>query len=285
MTDQKTTEFAFLEAFTAELSAKKLVFPTSLSATMKIRKALSQPDISTDMVARIIGTEPVLSAKVLYLSNSVMFNPQGRKIGDLRAATNLLGFSAIRNIAISIGMKQLAENKYNGSLSAQMDGLWRRSLRVAALSMVIARTYTRLSADKAMLAGLLHDIGKFYILNRANHYQELFSSEQVLWDLIDHWHASIGSAILEDWEISEDIRVAVLDHRDHQPGATHKIALIDVVVVADFLDAHFVDESIAELDWNTVPASFKVLNIDKDNIDALMQETRTELALVLKAIN
>lgn len=285
MTDQKNTEFAFLEAFTAELSAKKLVFPTSLGATMKIRKALSQADISIDMVARIIGTEPVLSAKVLHLSNSASFNPQGRKIADLRAATNLLGFSAVRNLAISIGMKQLAENKYNGSLSDQMDGLWRRSLRVAALAMVIARTYTRLSADKAMLAGLLHDIGKFYILNRANHYQELFKSEQVLWDLIDHWHASIGSAILEDWEISDDIRVAVMDHRDHRPGPTHKVGLIDVVAVADFLDAHFVNESMDTLDWNTVPVSFKLLNIDKDNIEALMQETRAELALVLKAIN
>lgn len=252
---------------------------------MKIRKALSHPDISTDMVARIIGTEPVLSAKVLHLSNSASFNPQGRKIADLKNAVTLLGFSAVRNIAIAIGMKQLAENKYNGNLSAQMDGLWRRSLRVAALSMVIARKYTRLSADKAMLAGLLHDIGKFYILNRANHYNDLFSSEKVLWDVIDRWHTSIGSAILEDWEISEDIRVAVMDHRDHRPGPKHRVDLIDVVTVADFLDAHFVDDTIDKLDWNSVPASFRLLGIDKENIDVLMSETRVELALVLKAIN
>ncbi|MFZ6767897.1 HDOD domain-containing protein [Undibacterium sp. Di26W] len=285
MTAQKNAEFAFLEAFTAELSAKKLVFPTSLGATMKIRKALSQADISTDMVARIIGTEPVLSAKILHLSNSASFNPQGKKITDLRGATVLLGFAAVRNIAVSIGMKQLAENKFNGSLSAQMDGLWRRSLRVAALAMVIAKTHTRLSADKAMLAGLLHDIGKFYILNRANHYQDLFTSEQTLWELIDHWHASIGSAILEDWEISEDIRVAVMDHRDHNPGSGHKLGLIDVVAVADFLDGHFVNETIAELDWSKVPGSFQLLDITPENIDELMQSTRTELALVLKAIN
>ncbi|MCH8619809.1 HDOD domain-containing protein [Undibacterium sp. TS12] len=285
MTDQKNAEFAFLEAFTAELSAKKLVFPTSLGATMKIRKALSQADISTDMVARIIGTEPVLSAKILHLSNSASFNPQGKKIGDLKNATTLLGFSAVRNIAISIGMKQLAENKYNGSLSTQMDGLWRRSLRVAALSMVIARKHTRLSADKAMLAGLLHDIGKFYILNRANHYVDLFSTEKALWEVIDRWHASIGSAILEDWEISDDIRVAVMDHREHNPGPAHKVGLIDVVAAADFLDAHFVENTIDQLDWSTVPSSFRLLDIDKENIDELMAETRTELALVLKAIN
>ncbi|MDE2429714.1 MAG: HDOD domain-containing protein [Burkholderiales bacterium] len=283
--NEKPKAFTFIEDFTAELSAKKLVFPTSLAATMKIRKALSQPDISNDMVARIIGTEPVLSAKLLYLSNSASFNPQGKKITDLRAATMLLGFSAVRNIAISIGMKQLAENKYNGTLSTQMDGLWRRSLRVAALSMVIARNYTKLSADKAMLAGLLHDIGKFYILNRAHHYQDLFVSEKTLWDLVDQWHTSIGAAILEDWEISEDIHDAVMEHKGYQPAPNSRPGLIDIVTTADFLDAHFVNESLEHLNWDSVPKSLKNLKIDPENIEALMQETRTELALVLKSIS
>lgn len=280
----KSGEFAFIEDFTAELSAKKLVFPTSLSATMKIRKALSHPDISTEVVARIIGTEPVLSAKVLHLSNSASFNPQGRKISDLRSATLLLGFSAIRNIAISIGMKQLAENKYNGNLTSQMDGLWRRSLRVAALSMVIARHFTKLSADKAMLGGLLHDIGKFYILNRAHHYRDLFASEQMLWDVIDQWHTSIGAAILEDWDIADDIRSAVLDHKDYPISQGGRATLIDVVAAADYLDAHFVNESLDDLDWANVPHALKTLQINMDNIESLMQETRTELALVLSAI-
>ena len=167
MSANKTHEFAFLEDFSNELSNKKLIFPTSLAATMKIRKALSQPDISNNVIARIIGSEPVLSAKVLHLCNTAAFNPQSRVINDLRGATMLLGFAAVRNLAIAVGMKQLAENKFNGTLGTQLEGLWRRSLRVSALAMVIARRHTKLSADKAMLAGLLHGIGKFYILNRA----------------------------------------------------------------------------------------------------------------------
>ena len=285
MSDNKMSEFAFLEDFSKELSNKKLIFPTSVGATMKIRKALSQPDISNDVVARIIGSEPVLSAKILHLSNTATFNPQSRNVNDLRAATMLLGFAAVRNIAIAVGMKQLAENKFNGTLSTQMDGLWRRSLRVAALSMVIARTHTRLSADKAMLSGLLHDIGKFYILNRAHHFHDLFTSDKVLWDLIDQWHSSIGSAILEDWEISEDIRNAVLNHRGYTPGRIAKVCLTDVLTTADFLDAHFVSENIDELDWTVAPQSLSLLGVNQENIEKLLQDTKIELTIVMKAIS
>ncbi|NDI85675.1 HDOD domain-containing protein [Undibacterium crateris] len=280
----KKTEFTFLEDFTAELSAKKLVFPTSLGATMKIRKALSQPDISNDQVARIIGAEPVLSAKVLHLSNTASFNPSGRQVTDLRSATLLLGFAAVRNIAISVGMKQLAENKYKGGFSVQMDGLWRRSLRVAALAMVIARSKTRMSPDKAMLAGLLHDIGKFYILNRAHQYQDVFTSEAVLWNLIDDWNASIGAAILEDWEVPDEIRDAVVNFKHYQAAPQHKISLTDVLTTADFLDAVFVHNQPEQLDWSQVPASLQRLHIDADNLPALMLETKTELSIVLHAI-
>ncbi|MFZ4527812.1 MAG: HDOD domain-containing protein [Undibacterium curvum] len=281
---EKNAEFTFLEDFTAELSAKKLVFPTSLGATMKIRKALSQPDISNDQVARIIGAEPVLSAKVLHLSNTASFNPSGRQVTDLRSATLLLGFAAVRNIAISVGMKQLAENKYKGGFSVQMDGLWRRSLRVAALAMVVARNKTRMSPDKAMLAGLLHDIGKFYILNRAHQYQDIFTSEAVLWNLIDDWNASIGAAILEDWEVPDEIRDAVVNFKHYQAAPQHKISLTDVLTTADFLDAVFVHNQPEQLDWSQVPASLQRLHIDADNLPALMLETKTELSIVLHAI-
>lgn len=281
---EKNAEFTFLEDFTAELSAKKLVFPTSLGATMKIRKALSQPDISNDQVARIIGAEPVLSAKVLHLSNTASFNPSGRQVTDLRSATLLLGFAAVRNIAISVGMKQLAENKYKGGFSVQMDGLWRRSLRVAALAMVVARNKTRMSPDKAMLAGLLHDIGKFYILNRAHQYQDIFTSEAVLWNLIDDWNASIGAAILEDWEVPDEIRDAVVNFKHYQAAPQHKISLTDVLTTADFLDAVFVHNQPEQLNWSQVPASLQRLHIDADNLPALMLETKTELSIVLHAI-
>jgi putative nucleotidyltransferase with HDIG domain len=277
----KTSEFEFIKGLTAELSSKNLVFPTSLKTTMKIRRALDTPDISNDQIARIISAEPVLSAQVLKLANSAMFNRTDRKVEELRAATVLLGFGVVRNVAISVGMKQLKDHQASGQTSERMEGLWTRSMRVAALAFVLARNLTRLSSDKAMIAGLLHDVGKFYILNRACLYQDLFVSEEALWDLVDQWHADIGAAILDSWELPEDVRAAVMDHKSLDMAFTGKATLTDVVAAANFLDAHFVAQSIASLDWNKIPVPLQNLQLDAERTEKLMRETTQELASIL----
>lgn len=282
--NQRESEFEFIKGLSAELSSRNLVFPTSLKATMKIRQALDDPDMPTEQVARIISTEPVLSAQVLMLSNSAMFNRSSKKIEELRVAVTLLGFSVVRNVAISVGMKQLKDQQDNTSKSEQMEGLWTRSMRVAALSYVIARNRTKLSADKAMVAGLLHDIGKFYILSRAHQYQGLFTSDQALWELIDQWHADIGAAILESWEVSDDIREAVMDRKRTDLPLHTRPTLTDVVAAADFLDAGFVKQSLQDIDWSNVPGALRNLDLNEESASRLMTETRQEMAQILRVI-
>ncbi|QJQ07399.1 HDOD domain-containing protein [Undibacterium piscinae] len=282
--NSKESEFEFIKGLSAELSSKNLVFPTSLKTTMKIRRALDTPDISNDQVARIVSAEPVLSAQVLKLANSAMFNRSGKKVEELRGATVMLGFGVVRNVAISVGMKQLKDHQASGQSSERMEGLWTRSMRVAALSFVLARNLTRLSPDKAMIAGLLHDVGKFYILNRACLYQDLFVSEQALWELVDQWHVDIGAAILDSWEISEDIRAAVMDHKALDLAVTGRAGLTDVVAAANFLDAHFVAQSLATLDWANIPAPLQNLQLDPEKTEKLMKETTQELSSIMQIL-
>jgi putative nucleotidyltransferase with HDIG domain len=157
-------------------------------------------------------------------------------------------------------------------------------MRVAALSFVIAKNLTKLSPDKAMVGGLLHDIGKFYILSRAHQYAGLFSSDAALWDLVDQWHADIGVAILESWEVSDDIREAVMNRSRDDLAENSRPTLTDVVTAADFLDAGFVKQSLQEIDWNGKPVALKNLNLDQETSERLMRETRQEIAQILKVI-
>jgi putative nucleotidyltransferase with HDIG domain len=282
--NDKNSEFEFIQGLTAELSSKNLVFPTSLNATMKIRRALNNADISNDQVARLISAEPVLSAQVLKLANSAMFNRTDKRVVDLRSAVLALGFSVVRNVAISVGMKQLKENEANGQSAERMEGLWKRSLRVAALAFVLARNFTKISPDKAMITGLLHDVGKFYILNRASHYQDLFVTEAAIWGVVDHWHVDIGAAILENWEMPEDVCQAVMNHRTSELSTSNRASLTDVIAAANFLDAHFVARSIKVLDWNSVPASLHNLQLDLPKCEQLMDDTKDELNLIFQEL-
>jgi HD-like signal output (HDOD) protein len=281
----QSAEFEFIKALSAELSSRNLVFPTSLKVTMNIRQALDNPDVNNDQVAKLISMEPVLSAQVLMLSNTPMFNRSSKKIDEIKTAVGLMGFGVVRNVAISVGMKQLKDQQAHGQNSALMEGLWTRSIRVAALAYVIAKAKTRISPDKAMIAGLLHDIGKFYILSRICQYENLLHPTETMWDLIDQWHIDIGSAILDSWEVADDIRAAVMDRKN--PALTENIRanLTDVLVVADFLDEHFVKESIQDIDELHIPISMKNLGLDIKGIDTLLAETRQEIAQILKVLS
>ncbi len=283
MSQIKSTDYQILETFAAELSGKKLVFPTSLGATMKIRRALANPAITTDQVARVVASEPVLSAKVLALANSASLNPQGRKIADLRSAVTLLGMAALRNLALAIGLKQLAENQYTGQMAEHMHALWQRSLRVAACALVLARLSRRISPDKAMLAGLLHDIGKFYILNRAHHYQASLADPDAIWSLLEQWHSSIGSAILEDWDVPEEIRQAVTDYRDFQSQPGAKPGLPDLLILADQMQ-DYLHESVWQ-ETSALPVAAAIFELDHSAITELIANAQLELNLVLQAIN
>ena len=284
MTDH-SKEFQFIEDLTAELSTKELVFPTSLNVTMKIRHALNSPDISNDAVARIVGAEPVLSAYILRLANSAMFNQTGMPFTDLRKATMRLGHSMVRNVAISVGMKQLVQSKSSSEIPKVIDGLWKRCIRISALSFVVAKRLTRVNADTSMMAGLLLNIGKFYILNRAHAYDALFVDETALWELVDRWHANIGTAILESWEVPEEISNAVLNGAD--AGYAHRGApdLTDVVIAADFLDGKFYSNSDGDnVEWGELPQPLVALDLDQEKSTVLIEDTRDELALIFQAI-
>ena len=285
MTDLRAKEFEFLEKLSEELSTGELLFPTSLTVTMKIRRALSDPTASIDKVARIIGAEPVLSAQILRLANSVAYNAGGGPTNDLRQAAVRLGFEMTRNVAIAVGMKQLVQTKSNTEGAQLVNGLWKRSIRVAALAFVMARKLTRLNPDAAMMGGLLHDIGKFYILNRANEFADIFPDRQALWDVIDRWHLSIGAAILDSWDISSDVQAAVLEHRELE--RTHKGPpdLTDVVMAADVLDAKHQLDRERVTDWNKLPPGLVRLNLDLPAATSLLAEMTGELDLIFQALS
>ena len=277
--------FEFIERLAAELSSGQLVFPTSLEATMRIRKALMDPNASVDKVAQIVGTEPVLSAQLLQLCNSVALQPSGKPVADVRTAVVRLGFNMVQNAAIAIGMKQLTQAKSHAKVQPLIEGLWKRSLRVAALSYVIAKRFTRLNADTAMLSGLLHEIGKFYILTRARDYAALFPDEAARWEVVDQWHAHIAAAILESWQIPDEIAIAVRDHRDFNREHKGPADLTDVLTASDFLDGIHRKTQIQEADWDRPPPAIACLGLNREMSQELMQETKQELDQIVKALS
>ncbi|PKO86628.1 MAG: hypothetical protein CVU18_14030 [Betaproteobacteria bacterium HGW-Betaproteobacteria-12] len=235
----KAQRFQMLEDIAEELSGE-VVFPTYFDAVLRLRKILQDPEQSMATIAAAVAVEPLISAKLLHLANSVAFNPDGRQVVDLKSAIMRLGLNAVRSAALSIVMTQLLRARGMADYAEITQGLWEHSIKTSAAARVIAKTTPRLNADEAMLAGLIHDLGAFYMLYRATQYDELRHRPESIKYLIIQWHESIGVSLLNALGIPEEIVDSTIDHDRLRPPPSPIRNLQDTIYVANMLaGGHF----------------------------------------------
>jgi putative nucleotidyltransferase with HDIG domain len=234
MDEAAQPSFRFLQQLAIDISKREISFPTFIDATLRVRRALNNPKMDTARVARAIGAEPLLAARIMHVANSAGLGPPGAAVGDLKAAILRLGYSTVKSVATSVAMAQLAVAKDMRPFLVRGAAVWRHSLDVAAIAHVLARKLTRLNPDEALFCGLVHDIGHFYLLSRVSKYPELAQDSDALDAVLEEWHAPIGHAVLGAFELPEAVLTAVAEHHaNHYPNPLRKLS--DVIVAANLL--------------------------------------------------
>ena len=161
--------------------------------------------------------------------------------------------------------------------------LWQRNVKVAAMSLVTARCWTSLSPDKALLAGLMHGIGRVYILTRAIHHPALFADVECYARIVRDWHVSIAKAVLESWDISPDVIEAVEHHEKVDRRGAGSPDLTDVLNIANLLSTFHADRPQLEKRLQETTASQR-LGLTPDACQKAVQETAAELASLRQAL-
>ncbi len=211
-TDANGFAYRFLQDIAQDLSRKDLKFPTFIDASLGVRMALGKKDLSNADLARVVGSEPLLSARVVALANSVALNPTGREVSDLKNAVMMVGQNSVRSLAVSLAMDQIAHAKEIEPFKAQAKQVWEHSLEVAAVSHVLAGRQGLASPDEALFTGLVHDLGHFYLMWRATKFPELVERPDQLRDIVHDWHPGIGSALLQSLDLPESVSRACDEH-------------------------------------------------------------------------
>lgn len=192
-----------LDTLAADAARGDIVFSTHAEIALRVQRLLDDPDCSTEQLGKLITAEPLLAARVLGLANSLAFNPGGRTISDLKNAIARIGFSALRALAASIVVRQMRAMSKTAEQNALASRLWEHTAHVAALARVIARRVTHQNPDAAFFAGIVHEVGSFYLLSRAGDFPGLLASD------LEAWHgdaeATVGRAVLLALEVPSHI--------------------------------------------------------------------------------
>lgn len=236
----------FLQELAEDLNSRNIELPSFPDVVINIRTALEDPSCSSERLADVVRTDPVLVARLLMSANSAFHNRAGIEITDLNLAISRLGFEVVRNTAITLAMEQIFSASQHKELNYAVGEIWSNSLSLASMSFVIARNSGRVNPDNAFLCGLLHEIGKLYILTKAQDFPALMGDAESLETVMQQWYSSVGRSIVEAWGFSTEIAdsLEVDEHLTDDTGAA--ASLVDVLFLAREVLADAENEALAD---------------------------------------
>lgn len=196
-----------LEEIAASAARGEMVFPTHAEMALRVRRAVDNPDTSVDQLAKLIQAEPLLAARVVGMANSVTYNRSGRPIADIRNAITRVGFKTLRALATAVVVRQMEEMPSTPAHRQLAIRLWQHTAYVASLAYVIAKRVTHQDPDTAFFAGIVHEVGGFYLISRAADYPGLFETELPDWDGQEEAH--VGRAVLKVLAVPEPVVTAI----------------------------------------------------------------------------
>jgi putative nucleotidyltransferase with HDIG domain len=276
--------FEFVKRLGEELARNDFDLPPFPDTALRVREALNDPDVSIDTLSSIVLSEPALTARLLRMANSAMMRRGPLEITDVKTAMSRVGLDMVQNAAVSLAANEAFHATDGSPLREHLDKTRKHSIKVCALAYALAKK-VKISGkpDEAMLAGLLHAIGKFYILTRADDFPELFANTEALEGLLNEWHTGVGRAIVESWGFPEEIVDAVDEHELLDRENLGQADIADIVIVANLLANADEEQTTEQLELDQVPSVLR-MKIDGETVRNLMQESDEEIRSMTQAL-
>ncbi len=239
----------------------------SFPAAIQRATALSQdPKATATDLAAVIQVDPALTAKILRITNSAFYG-LSREISTVKEGVVILGFSAVRSLAVAVSAMKMFTGGESTIFSHEV--FWRHSTCSAMVAQQISRLGRLPGSDEAFTAGLLHDIGKI-VLDQYAHQEFILMlvtlRREAKYDfgaerrVINTTHAEIGRQLVERWGLPEPLCEAIDNH--HTPGRARKQPMLAMLAaVADYICSHNGVPSVANV--QCPPAPSNALNVLK----------------------
>tara|TARA_R110002110_G_scaffold205066_5_gene416843 strand:- start:20039 stop:20899 length:861 start_codon:yes stop_codon:yes gene_type:complete len=284
MLNQVDPTFEFVRQLSQELSRSDFDLPPFPDTALRVQSALRDPDIDIRKLGAIVLSEPALAARLLRMSNSAVMRRGSMEVTDINTAIARIGLTMVQNVAVSFAARAAFKAPRGSIVQEYLESTRLHSFRVAALAYMLGRKVQFVGkADEAMLAGLLHTVGKFYILTRADAFPEVFADEHALQGLMDQWHTGIGRAIVESWGFPENVAQAVDEYEMTERDYSQPADITDVVLVANLVARASLEEPPNWALLEGLPSLVR-LKLDIESLQALVQASQGEVDSMVEAM-
>lgn len=230
-----STEMSFLDIVQQHLESNNTLLPPFDTTAQRIRQEVMKEDPDVQLIEQLIVRDQALAGQVLRVANSSFYKGLV-KVSTVRNAILRLGINEVSNM-VTLATQEKNFHSKDAYVNGIMRNLWRHSVGCGVGAHWLAKQGGFPSlAHEVFFAGLLHDIGKLFILAvvediRCNGNSGQQPSNAMLDEVMRSMHSEYGDALLKHWNLPNRYCNVTRDH--HTEDFDPKDSLLLIVRLAD----------------------------------------------------
>ncbi|MCO6430955.1 MAG: HDOD domain-containing protein [Deltaproteobacteria bacterium] len=192
--------------------------PSMPGAAQKAFKLATDPSAEARDFIEVIESDEALSARVLKIANSVFFD-RGKPSQTIEESVLVIGMNELRCLLNATSLCDIFPSKHPAR-----GQFWANDVATALIARGLAERLLPAKSELAFLAGLMHDVGKLLLLQRASEgYSKVMRAVED--KAIDYQnaeieefpfdHTEVGQLIGERWNFGPDLIAVIRNH--HTP--------------------------------------------------------------------
>jgi HD-like signal output (HDOD) protein len=248
---------------------------------------ISDPASDIEEISDLIQTEPVLSGRLIKLSNSVLFGGGRDEVLDLNSAIMRLGLKMVLDLAYTLELP----NAFKKSKSFDHVEFWKHSLGVACLSkaLVLHSGGSKEDLEASYLAGLMHDVGILvfdYLI--PDEYGAFIgnlgaiekSLEEQEYSTFGITHSELGARFIEKWwPVSKQVVSSVRKHHGPLSDASNSPGIYRFINCANQVaNNHEITNGISSYICPMSSKILRILKLSDNELEAFVENTREGVA-------
>ncbi len=251
--------------------------PSSTLAA-RIVQAAVRPQVTAAELGALCQADPAFVIRLLSLVNSPAYG-LSRRINDVQHAVSLLGTRGLRNLALSLCVQDMAAKGPDGTLLLVL------GVRRAVTAKLLASAMGRRDPGEYFTIGLLMDAGLFMLARTdaqtaiASAKSPAFARPMLERAAGQHDHATVGAELVRQWQMNDDMIIAIAKHHDPDPPG-HVVG--DVIWLTERCAGVFEGGDLAANRQSAIDAA-KRLNVAAPVIETLLNQVPNEVLEAARA--
>ena len=246
--------------------------PTPPSVALELLALSRSPDVDVDDAVALFNRDPLLAAKVLKAARSPLYGTAN--VPTLKDAVVRLGMRRLHHVVLEAALDMRVFR--SATYGPWMERVRQHSIAVGHVAAHIAYLGS-IDPDKAMVAGLVHDVGLAAAIGAVGEKSKDFADidKDALAAALADVHGEVGLMVGDAWQLSAEVKAVVGHHHNVKRKGD---PLLAVIVIAEALcdgqgkgirvENHDLDPfTHDDLQW-----AMRVLDVDEQQLQRIDRE-------------